>query len=92
MSIKIKQQDNVFMVKGSINVDTLKKFKNHIEFLLLYTKGVAINMDYVTSIDANGLKAIYELQKTALRYKKTFIILGAGSNEIYNEIKIDIAA
>ncbi|WP_372937959.1 STAS domain-containing protein [Seonamhaeicola sp.] len=92
MALKIKEQDNVFMISGTINATTVNYFKNHLEFLMLYTNALTINIECVISIDNNGLKAIEELYTMALANKKPFKILGYGHKGIYDELRINQAA
>ncbi|XCF05343.1 STAS domain-containing protein [Tamlana crocina] len=92
MALKIKQIKDVFMVEGTIISDTVKQFKNHLEFLIIYSKALTINIDAVTSIDKDGMKAIEELYKMALTYKKPFTIVGYGCKEIYEDILVNDAA
>ena len=86
MALKIKQQDTIFNVEGHINVATVKQFKDHLEFLLLYTKSLTINIDKVEEIDTSGIQAFHDLYTTAIIYNKKFEIMGYGCKDIYNEI------
>lgn len=92
MALKIKQQGNFFLVEGTINSSTVKQFKNHLEFLMLYTKSLTINIDAVNSIDTNGVKALKDLFSTALTYNKKFSIIGHGSKDIYDDFQFNYAA
>ncbi len=92
MALRIKQIKDVFMVEGTINSKTVKQFKNHLEFLIIYSKALTINIDAVTAIDKDGMKAIEALHKMALTYKKPFTIIGYGCKEIYDDIQVDDAA
>lgn len=92
MALSIKQQDKTFLVEGIINASTVKQFKNHLEFLMLYTKSLTINIDGVKAIDRNGLIAIKSLYYTALSYNKKFEIIGYGSKDIYEDLDYNFAA
>jgi anti-anti-sigma regulatory factor len=92
MALTIKQQDKTFLVEGTINVSTVKQFKNHIEFLLLYTKDLTINIDGVKAIDSHGMRILRDLYTTALNYNKKFSITGYGCKDIYNDFQLNIAA
>ncbi|WP_111309971.1 STAS domain-containing protein [Confluentibacter sediminis] len=92
MTLKIKKQDTIFNVEGHINTTTVEQFKNHLEFLLLYTKSVTINIDKVKEIDKNGMKAFHDLYATALIYNKKFEIIGYGCKDIYEDIQHHYAA
>lgn len=80
------------MVEGTINSKTVKQFKKHLEFLIIYSKALTINIEGVLSIDKDGMKAIEALHKMALTYKKPFTIIGYGCKEIYDDIQVDDAA
>lgn len=92
MSLTIKENNGTFLVEGSINATTVKQFKNHLDFLLLYTTSLTINIDGVTAIDANGMNALRDLYKTALICSKPFEITGYGCKEIYDDFKYNEAA
>ncbi|ULC60346.1 STAS domain-containing protein [Flaviramulus sp. BrNp1-15] len=86
MSLSIKQQGKIFLIKGSINETTIKQFKNHLEFLLLFSKSLTINIDGVKLIDRSGMKVLKELNAISLMYKKKFEIIGYGCKDIYDEL------
>ncbi len=87
MALKFKQHDNTFLIEGSINSNTVKQFKNHLEFLMLYTKALIINLDTVESIDLNGTKVLKELYLKSLTINKKFSIIGQGSKDILNDFE-----
>lgn len=92
MSLKIKENKNIFFIEGSINVSTAKQFKNHIEFLILYKKELTINVDNVNAIDADGMKVFRDLYTTAIISNKNFVIVGYGCKEIFQDFETNIAA
>jgi len=92
MALKIKQNNDTFFIEGSINAGTVKQFKNHLEFLMFYTRGLTINIDGVKEIDANGMKVLRALSATALINNKPFEIIGYGSKEIYDDLQYHNAA
>ena len=92
MALKIKQQEHLFLVEGTINSSTVKQFKNHLEFLLLYTKSLTINIDGVKAMDSNGVKALKDIFSMALTYNKKFFITGNGCKDIYDDFKFNYAA
>lgn len=85
MALSITQQGNHFFVKGIINTNTVKQFKNHLEFLILYTKQLTINIEDVHAIDVNGVNALKFLFNTALSQNKKFKIIGYGCKDVYEE-------
>lgn len=92
MALKIKENNGTFLLVGTINGTTVKQFKNHLEFLLAYTKSLTINIERVTAIDRMGLKAIEDIFRAAKNYNKVFSIIGYGCKEIYDDIDMQIAA
>lgn len=92
MALTIKENNGTFLVEGSINATTVKQFKNHLEFLLAYTKSLTINIEKVTAIDKNGLKIIEHIFHKAEFYNKVFTVVGYGCKDIYESIDFSIAA
>lgn len=92
MALKIKENNETFFITGSINATTVKQFKNHIEFLMLYTEGVTINIDNVDFIDKNGMNALRDLYKTSLICNKDFFVVGNGCKEIFQDFESKFAA
>lgn len=87
MSLKIKANNNTFLVEGVIDQRTKKQFKNHVEFLMVYTKSLTLNIDRVTAIDHVGVNLIKELFKKAKFYKKDFYITGYGCKDLYEALE-----
>ena len=85
MALKIKENNGTFFIKGVINTSSVKQFKNHLEFLILYTKGLTINIDGVSYIDDNGMKVLRDLYTTAIISNKAFVIVGYGSKEVFQD-------
>ncbi len=92
MALKIKDNNGTFFINGSINASTVKQFKNHIEFLILYTKELTLNIDGVKNIDSNGMRVFRELYTTALISNKDFYVVGNGCKDIFNDFKSNLAA
>lgn len=92
MALTIKENNGTFLVEGTINNTTVKQFKNHLEFLLLYKKSLTIDINGVTAIDKNGLKAIEALFLTALIYNKKFDVIGYGCKDIYESMDLKYVA
>ncbi|PWH82005.1 hypothetical protein DIS18_12115 [Algibacter marinivivus] len=92
MALRIKENNGTFLVEGTINNTTVKQFKNHLEFLLAYSKSLTINIDKVTAIDKNGLKVIEDLFEAAEFYNKAFSVIGYGCKDIYESINMSVAA
>ena len=88
MALKLKHQDNIFFVEGIVNPSTIKGFKSHLEFLLLFWQSVTLNMDGVESIDYNGIQVLREIYTNSLIVNKKFRVMGNGSDEINNQLQI----
>ena len=87
MLLTIKENNGIFLVEGVITNATIEQFKNHVEFLMVYTKSLTLNIDNVMAIDKKGVKLIGELFKKAQFHKKEFSIVGYGCKEIYEAIE-----
>ncbi|MEP1487428.1 MAG: STAS domain-containing protein [Algibacter sp.] len=87
MSLTIKENKGIFLVEGVINTTTIEQFKNHVEFLMVYTKSITLNIDKVTAIDRKGVKLLGELFQTAQFHKKEFSVVGYGCKEIYEALE-----
>lgn len=92
MALRIKENNGTFFIEGSINASTLKQFKNHMEFLILYTKGVTLNIEGVEEIDKNGMNALRDLYTASLVNNKPFYIVGTGCKEIFDDFESNFAA
>ena len=92
MALKIKDTNGTIFVEGNINTTTVKQFKNHLEFLLLYSKEVTVNIDNVLALDKNGIMAIKDLFSTALIYNKPFEIIGYGNKTFQEDFQCNKAA
>jgi len=91
MSLKINESNGTYLVEGIINIRTIEKFKNQLEFLLTFNKSVVINIDKVTAIDKHGLKIIEELFQTAKLNNKSFTVIGYGCKDIYESMDLIVA-
>ena len=85
MSLRIKHQGETFLVEGNINSTTLKQFKNHLEFLLSYTKELTIDLNGVKGIDNDGVNVLKELYFKAITINKKFSIIGNAYQEICDD-------
>ena len=92
MALRFIHQGKVFLVEGTINTKTIKRFKNHLEFLLLYTTSLTLNMDGVKAIDDNGFKVLKKLYAASRSSNKSFTIIGKGSEGIHEGIHSRLSA
>ena len=88
MLLTIKENNGVILLEGAICSETVKKFKDHLEFLLVYKKSLTINIDRVTAINKAGLTVIEGLFNKAKISNKSFFIIGYGCKEIYEFVDL----
>ncbi len=92
MALLIKEKNGKFCVKGNINAATVNSFKSHFEQILNTYGSLVIDIDNVTEIDANGMKALRALYINAFLKKQDFSIVGYGCKEIYDDFMYHNAA
>ncbi|WP_417558686.1 STAS domain-containing protein [Mesoflavibacter zeaxanthinifaciens] len=92
MALSITKNKKAFEVKGRINATTASFFKTHFINALNSKNGLSIDINNVTEIDSNGMRALKELYSKAKTYKKPFYILGNGCKEIFDELRIESLA
>ncbi|GAB1855952.1 hypothetical protein MHTCC0001_07870 [Flavobacteriaceae bacterium MHTCC 0001] len=92
MALKIKEKNGAFYIEGPINATTVKQFKAHVEFLILYTRGITLNIDGVNGIDVSGMNALVDLYNMALMSNKSFFVVGESCKEIFDDFENDAAA
>ncbi len=92
MTLTITQQNKVSLIQGHINKATVTHFKNHLEFLLLYSKQLVIDINDVKEIDASGMSALQALYTYAKTHNKTFYVVGTGCKEIQEHFEYNHAA
>lgn len=90
MALRINQQGSIFLVEGTINSSTVKQFKNHLEFLMLYKNILTINLDGVDTIDNTGVNTLRALYSKSLTLNKKFSIIGNEYQEICDDFQFNI--
>jgi len=94
MSLQISKKNEVFYLKGKLNIVTTRPFIIHFEYIIeqLDIGTVVINIDCLNQIDTDGFEAIKTLKAIALRNQKIFYIIGDGCKEIYDDFnQTDVA-
>ncbi|WP_331497758.1 STAS domain-containing protein [Flavivirga spongiicola] len=86
MALKITKQNRTFLVEGTLNATTAMSFQNHLEAVLNTYETLTIDIEMVTEIDTNGMKALRALYSNALIYNRPFYIVGTGCKEIYDDL------
>lgn len=87
MNLEITNENNIFLVVGTLNKLNVQQFKN--EFLNIFEKqnALVISIENVTSIDRYGVNALAQLHNEALRKHKKLSIIGIGSDDLYEHFK-----
>ncbi|GAA0738800.1 MULTISPECIES: STAS domain-containing protein [Flavobacteriaceae] len=88
MALSITRNEKTFEVKGRINAATASYFQAHFAIALNSGNGLSIDINNVTEIDSNGMRALKSLYEKAEAWKKPFYILGNGCKEIFDELRL----
>lgn len=92
MALKITHTKGIFLVEGVINAVTALNFKSHIEALIKSIDDLVINIEKVTEIDTNGMKALRSIYESSMAYDKNFYVVGLGCKEVYDDLYMNSAA
>ena len=87
MALTITEKHGVFLIEGSINASTAKHFIDHCEAILDANGELTIHIENVKEIDANGIRAIEVLYKSALSQNRGFMIIGNINRDLYEELR-----
>ena len=72
MALKIKENNGIFLLEGTINASTALSFKNYIETVMFTVEDLVINIENVTEIDVNGLRAFRSIYADTVKYDIKF--------------------
>ena len=92
MALKITKRNGKFLVEGTLNATTAMNFQNHLEAILNTYGALTIDIEMLTEIDTNGMKALRALYRNALIYNRPFYVVGTGCKEIYDDFTFTNAA
>lgn len=84
MGLRFKQKEEVIFVEGTIDSTSIKKFKSHLEFLVLYCQSLKINLDGAEFEDQKGIGILKDVYKSSVPANKTFSIVGKKGNNYIN--------
>ena len=87
MALHISERKGIFYVEGKIETETLRSFSTYFDYTFNNNNKVIVNIDKVTAIDVNGLKALQTLHRNAAVNNKVFSVIGYGSKDIYNHFQ-----
>ncbi|WP_296322731.1 hypothetical protein [Winogradskyella sp.] len=92
MSLTILENNGIYNVKGSLTADTARSFQAHCELIMNQNKSLKINVELLTDIDDDGVKAIRALYMNALYKDCSFFIEGNRSKKLYKAFPFTVAA
>lgn len=92
MALTITQENDTITLEGALNTATLKGFKTHFEFILNSNKGITLDINRVTEIDASAMNTLKAFYRKAILERNIFFVVGKGCKDIYDDFKyINIA-
>jgi ABC-type transporter Mla MlaB component len=92
MSLKITHNEKAFSVEGKINASTASYVKTHFNLMLNTLNDLTIDISHVSEIDSNGVSAFQSIYNNAIAWQKPFSIIGLGSADIYEELRLNQVA
>ncbi|WP_026754808.1 hypothetical protein [Sediminibacter sp. Hel_I_10] len=87
MYLEIKNANNFFKVKGTLNKKNVHLFENEFKSVLEMFNAITVSLEDLVNIDRHGIKAISRLQNEALSKNKRLSIIGAGNSNLYSHFK-----
>ncbi|OUR94598.1 hypothetical protein A9Q87_02890 [Flavobacteriales bacterium 34_180_T64] len=87
MALTITENNKTFYLSGKLNEVTSDSLIMHIKYLMKVYDELTLNIDEVSEIDANGVRALKMLYKNALINNDIFHIVGYGCKEVYDELR-----
>ena len=92
MVLEISNCDNCYKIFGDLTKKNLSVFQHTFSNVYNNLDHVTINIEGLTSIDRDGVRAIAKLHNLALSNNKKLTIIGLGCKELYQHFKsIDAA-
>lgn len=86
MALKMTQKKETIVVEGTINATTALNFQNHIETVMKFKEDVVIDIENVTEIDVNGMRAFRSIYAKTVASDKGFYVVGFGCKEVYDDL------
>ncbi|CAM1371022.1 STAS domain-containing protein [Tenacibaculum xiamenense] len=86
MPLKITKSDDLFYLKGDLNVTNFKKVEKKVNNFLKKQSNVTLNINDVNEIDTRAVNCIAQMFTDALSHKKQVNIVGYGTKDIYDEL------
>lgn len=91
MALEIIQKEEIFYLKGQLNVISKLAFITHFNQLFRKQNKITVNIEDVNDIDKQGLQVLFFMMEKAEKYNKTFSIVGYGCKEIYDQFNQKVA-
>lgn len=91
MALEIIQKEEIFYLKGQLNVISKLAFITHFNQLFRKQNKITVNIEDVNAIDKQGLQVLFFMMEKAEKYNKTFSIVGYGCKEIYDQFNQKVA-
>ncbi|KAB1067960.1 hypothetical protein F6U93_08445 [Tamlana haliotis] len=92
MDLQITSCNNFFKVKGILNKNNVKIFKDEFNNIFDSVDNLTISIKDIESMDKHGVDALSKLHAEALMKNKQFSIIGYGCKELYDHFKAEVAA
>lgn len=92
MALTIKENNGAYQLEGALNVNTAKNFQAHCELIMNHDKQLTIDVQFLTDIDEDGIKAIHALYTNAIYKDCAFFIEGNRSKKLYEAFPFTVAA
>ncbi len=86
MPLKIKKSDNLFYLKGDLNVTNFKKVEKKVNNFLKEQSNVTLNINGINEIDTCAVDSIAQLFLNVSNHNKQLSIVGYGTKDIYDEL------
>ncbi|MBL4605319.1 MAG: STAS domain-containing protein [Flavobacteriaceae bacterium] len=85
MALLIKNLKDIFYLKGTLNQTNSSSLRKYFEALFTINSSITININEVSRIENSGVECLKFLHKKSKEEKKKFIIVGLGSEDIYDQ-------
>ena len=82
MSLKIFKEDNKYHLYGNLTDATSENAFLYLNEKLKNKNKLAINLDYVSKIDVQGMSTLNDLFELAIKENKSFSVSGWGCDDV----------
>ncbi len=85
MALQILENKGTFHLRGRVNTTTTRSFIIYFEHMINTINNVKVDINKIKEIDQSGVEAFKTLIAISLRNNKSFLIVGNGSQDIYED-------